>query len=128
MEMSSRKHLLKRASQIAVANCLFMLLAYLPAPAQTSPPQCTIKEGKMFIKLSKELSDATLDSFISKYSLEDLALKQFIKSGFKDSIRSLGWEIFSNDRYGFIITKPMIAFDEYEKPSDKLKYLEKLQK
>ena len=63
-----------------------VLIVFLPALLFAQQPvKYIVKQGKMFIEISKDVSDASLDSFITKFDLEDLYLRDFIKKNKSDS-------------------------------------------
>ena len=94
-------------------------------PAQSHSEKYTIKDGKMLIELSKQLNEAELDSFITKFNLFDLDLKQFIKTNSPDSLHKLGWKLEKNDRDKLIISKLLKGFDNFDNPADKIIFSEK---
>jgi hypothetical protein len=96
---------------MACCICFLIALGYSPVAAQPPPKMYTVKNGKMVIQLDRQLSDGSLDSFIAQFDLRNLALKQFIKADFKDSLKKLGWEIAVNDQWGVTITKPLFPVD-----------------
>jgi hypothetical protein len=81
----------------------------------------------MFITLAKQMNEASLDSFITQYALRDLALKEFIRSGFRDSLVKFGWLIEMDNQVGFIISKPLPGNNNINinNPSDRITYTEK---
>ena len=103
---------------------LFILAFPALMDAQSPSKIYTIKNGKMYIQVSKHVKEASLDSFISQYALEDLAIKEFIKSGFKDSLRKRGWEIAVANDQSWIFTKPLSAIDNLKDPGDKFRFME----
>src|SRR5574338_532112 len=101
MEMKSR-HTIK----FLIAG-LFILTAFVfveRASAQAAAAY-SIKNGRMYIQMSKDIKEAALDSFITDNELEDLYLKQFIKTNHSDSLQKLGWKIEINNESYFIISK-----------------------
>jgi hypothetical protein len=54
---------------------------YNQAFSQDSLSLCTVKDGKMYIWLSKKLPEARLDEFIDQFDLKHLAIKRFINTG-----------------------------------------------
>jgi hypothetical protein len=101
MEMKSR-HMIK----FLIAG-LFILMAFVfvgQASAQAVAAY-SIKNGRMYIQMSKDIKEAALDSFITGNELEDLCLKQFIKTNHSDSLQKLGWKIEINNESYFIISK-----------------------
>ena len=103
---------------------LFILLLPAMMNAQTPARIYTIKNGKMYIQLSKQVAESSLDSFISQYALEDLAIKDFIKTGFKDSLRNRGWEITASNNQSWVFTKPLSAVDNMKDPGDRFRFSE----
>jgi hypothetical protein len=53
---------------------LLLLCCMQPLIAQIGSAKYTIKDGKMHITLAKEISEKSLDSFITQYNLFDLDL------------------------------------------------------
>jgi hypothetical protein len=70
-----------------------------------------IKNGRMFIQMEKKLPEATIDSFITQYELQDLDLKTFIKTNKIDSLQKLGWNVDANNESYFIISKAFEPFN-----------------
>ncbi len=111
---------------VRISCCMFFfLVTQANISAQEWGKLYTVKNGKMYIQLSKQLPESSLDSFIAQYDLYNLALKQFLKTGFEDSLKKLGWHIATNNEITCIITKPLSAFDEINNPADKIKFTEK---
>lgn len=104
---------------------LLLLFAGLATQAQTPVKVYKVKGGKMYIELSRNLSLASLDSFISQFQLESLALKEFVGNGFSDSLVSQGWKIdlFGKDRC--VIIKPLLAAAEITDPVERTHLLAK---
>lgn len=111
-------------SRWCVACCCLALLC-INLDAQTPSKSCKVSDGKMYIELSKALNEASLDSFINQFALQNLAIKRFLRSGFTDSIHSLGWQILVNNQQSLVIFKPIMAFDDIFNAADKIKYLDK---
>lgn len=87
---------------VLVSTCFHMNLF-----AQDSSKVCTVQDGKMIIKIGNDLSEKELDTFIEQFDLKHLALKQFLRNGFGDSIRKHGWEILVKNKTGLTIAKPL---------------------
>ncbi|HEX7902581.1 MAG TPA: hypothetical protein VF487_01795 [Chitinophagaceae bacterium] len=119
------KHIIKRSLYSCSRIIICMIMLQASVCAQPPAKVYTIKNGKMYIQLSKKLSEASVDSFISQYELQDLALKQFFNNGFEDSLKKFGWEIVMNNELGFIITKALSSFDEMKNPADRIRLMEK---
>jgi hypothetical protein len=103
-----------------------MLLMFCGTDAYSQPPVklYTVKNGRMMIHLDKEMREAALDSFIIQFDLGNLALKQFIRSGFKDSLKKFGWDIESNTSAGILISKPLLSFDKLNNPAERIIFSE----
>lgn len=80
----------------------------------------TIKDGKMYIQLSKKIAEAELDSFIINFELADLDLKRFLRTGIADSLVKLGWKINVNNETGIVISKSLMAIDNIINPGQKI--------
>src|SRR6266404_7040960 len=113
------EHMAKRLRHI---SCVFfwMLVISLYSWSQDSLKVYTIKNGKMYIWLSKKLPVAELDSFITQYDLHKLALKRFINSGNDDSIRLSGWQVGLNTSSSFTLSKPLLSPDDLNNPADRI--------
>lgn len=103
---------------------LLMIVTAFSMYAQIPRKNYIIKDGKMLIELSKRLDDSALDSFISKFDLFDLDLKQFIKTNSPDSLLKLGWNLEKNNREEFVISKLLRGFDNFDNPADKILFSE----
>lgn len=108
---------------LATWLCIFILMISANVQAQTKA--YAIKDGKMYITLSKTIPETSLDSFISKYDLYDLALKQFIKDNSPDSLKKLGWRVDINNNDLFVISKPIEGFENINNPAEKILFTEK---
>ncbi|MEP7164454.1 MAG: glycogen-binding domain-containing protein [Ferruginibacter sp.] len=109
---------------MCISACMILVLL-LQVRASAQVPVNTVKEGKMYIELSKHLSEAVLDSFIKRYDLADLALKFFIKTGQQDTLKLLGWHIDKNDNDLFAISKPLLSSEDLTNLAGKIMFTEK---
>jgi len=123
MEISGAIQQLKKMAHIIW--CVLFLTILINTSAQERVKAYTIKDGRMFIALSKQLTDASLDSFITQYDLNDLALKQFIKGIYLDSLNKLGWQLDINNSEIFIISKKLGSFDDLRNPANKIMLADK---
>ncbi|MEO6488986.1 MAG: hypothetical protein ABIO04_03520 [Ferruginibacter sp.] len=80
----------------------------------------TIRNGKMYIEIEKNISPVELDSFIVQYDLSDVGIKHFLRTQTPDSIHMMGWEIAKNDKKSFAISKLMISSDDLKNYADKI--------
>lgn len=98
-----------------------LLLVLLSANLQAQPSKAyTIKNGRMYIQLPKQINAAALDSFITQFDLADLDLKAFLKTNNHDSLLKLGWKVETNNEVGFIISKLLEPFSGLSKLDDKI--------
>jgi hypothetical protein len=82
-----------------------------------------VKDGKMYIELGRDLSEGSVDSFITQFNLADIGLKQFFKKRNPDSLLKSGWAIEMNNETGFIISKRFMAVN-LKFPGDKVSFAE----
>ena len=81
MEIKRTTYKLSRMVRFIVGVWLIMTPALLFA--QQPIKKYTVKQGKMFIEISRDISEASLDSFVVQFDLQDLYLKDFIKKKLK---------------------------------------------
>src|SRR3954462_5094689 len=111
--------------RIIVIALLFFTGSLVPAMAQPSLKKYIVKDGKMYISVNRRISDASLDSFITQFSLNDLALKEFMHNNYSDSVIRKGWISETNDRAGFTISKNLEPLENMDNPANKISYTEK---
>lgn len=123
MEMrSTGKHIIR---SICICLCtLFALLLSEQAFAQP-PKSCTIKDGRMYITISKKITESSLDSFITQFNLADLDLQKFVRTNNADSLRKLGWTINVDNKELWIISKMLMPLDNMVNPADRIMVTEK---
>lgn len=85
----------------------------------------TIKNGRMYIQVTKPITEPALDSFILQFDLADLGLKTFVKANKADTLKQLGWKIEINNEVGFVISKAMEPFAGLNKVGEKVFFKEK---
>ncbi|WP_169788199.1 hypothetical protein [Rufibacter tibetensis] len=93
--------------------------------AQEVGKKYVVRDGRMLIELSKQLTTASLDSFLVQFNLTDLGLKHFIKTGNPDSLQQQGWHIEHNSDQLVVITKSLMVFDNIKNPVDRILFTEK---
>lgn len=107
-------------------RCCFIIfpLLFLNASGMAQDPLklYTIKNGKMYIQLSKKLPVEELDKFITQYDLSHLSLKRFINTGYADSIKLNGWELSMDTKIGFILSKPMLSSPDINDPAGRIAF------
>ena len=123
MEIKRTTYKLSRMVRFIVGVWLIMT----PALLFTQQPikKYTVKQGKMFIEISRDISEASLDSFVVQFDLQDLYLKDFIKKNLKDSLQKRGWKVEQNNETGFIISKLIAPFEKINNPVDRIIFAEK---
>src|ERR1700750_1934058 len=112
-----------------VRMCLLVLFLCFckPCSSQELPVKYTMKDGKMFIEVSKNINYHALDSFMTLYNLSDIPLKEIIKNNSFDTLKKLGWKIEANNKQFFIVSKPLYAVNDIDKPSEKIIFTQKNQ-
>ena len=123
--MTGTRYKLLQQVRFYVCTLLLILLPLLPLLAQAQIKKYYIKNGKMCIEVSKQIAEASLDSFITQYNLTDLGLKQYIKTSIPDSLQKLGWSIDINNASLVLICKPLMAADNLDNPADRILFAEK---
>lgn len=99
---------------------LLLLLAVSNAQAQPPIKSFVVKKGHIYITLSKNLTTVSLDSFIIQYNLQELDLRNFLKSNRPDSLRKLGWDIVLNNGEMLVLSKSMLPADKLDDPVEKI--------
>ncbi|MEO7768433.1 MAG: glycogen-binding domain-containing protein, partial [Ferruginibacter sp.] len=123
MEVKSTIPAAKNLVRFCFYVCVFIFCNQI-IDAQT-PPKYSVKNGEMYIELSRKMNKASLDSFVAKFDLSDLHLEQFIKKNNADVLLELGWHIAANnDRY-IIISKPFKAYDKINNAAERILFAEK---
>ncbi|HEX8316190.1 MAG TPA: glycogen-binding domain-containing protein [Flavisolibacter sp.] len=117
MEMISTRH-----EHINRAGICLLVLALLTAISGFSQPvkHYSIKNGRMYIELTKDIRPSELDSFIYQFELGELDLKTFLRTNRPDSLAKLGWKVEVNNEMGVIISKGFEPFDVFKNPADKI--------
>jgi len=109
-------------------RCCYLAVMLLAATgysyAQKPAENYTIKNGRMLIELSKQLSEDALDSFIVRFDLFDLNLKEVIKNSRYDTLQKLGWKLEKNNRELLVISKLLSGFDSFDNPAYKIIFAE----
>ncbi len=123
MEIKSCRRFLQNQGKLFSCFCLLFFIVvtgvYAQPPADlntvnSQPPvmHYTVKDGKMFIQLSKHLPVASIDSFIRQFNLSGLGLKNFIAGNNADSILKSGWQMEINSKDEFAISKSLLSSDD----------------
>lgn len=107
--------------------CLCILLAAFVsiAAAQSSVKRYSVKNGKMYIELGREISRRDLNSFMAEYNLYDLPLEQLVRTKVTDSMVKLGWKVENMNKNVFILSKPLFPVKDIDKPQQKIIFAQK---
>ena len=107
MEMKRNKH------RIVFTLSLFLLVFLLFAvDAHAQVAAFSIKNGRMYIQMDKSIAPSAIDSFITENELQDLNIKNFIKTNSADSLEKFGWKVEVNNSSFFIISKAFEPFTD----------------
>lgn len=111
---------MRRVATIRSFGLLLLVFMALRVAAQVPVRSYSIKNGKMFIALGKNIPKATLDSFIAKYDLYDLDLNNCISTGVTDTLKKLGWKVDIDNNEVFVFSKPLFSADNINNIADKM--------
>ncbi len=123
MEMRSTEMTWKKVRKICC--CMALVMASLQMHAQVPVRSYTVKNGKMFIALGKDIERSSLDSFITKYELYDLDLLKCMSLGSTDTLKKLGWNIDIDNKELLVISKPLFSADNISNVADKIIFTQK---
>lgn len=112
---------------VRICTMLLWLVLLTAGEGLAQPPvkSYTVKDGRMYIALGKNLQETSIDSFITQFDLQDLSLKSFIKGIHLDSLAKLGWKVNINNKELFVISKPLMGVDNLTNPAEKIIMAEK---
>jgi Glycogen recognition site of AMP-activated protein kinase len=120
MEMSSNFLGINWSRQLRCLLFCFLLFAAGQLLAQNPGNRYTVRQGRMYIEMSKQQKDEDLDRFISQYDLAHLALKQFVKNNISDSLKRAGWKIESNNSALCVISKSLNSLEDINSPAKRI--------
>lgn len=112
-------------------GCLYLfvlgVIAFSPAIAQqgATVKTYTVKNGKMYIELGKQLAATSIDSFIAQFDLNGIGLKWFIQKHNGDSLEKQGWKIEINNKNVVVISKRLEGLENIVRPADRIVFDEK---
>ena len=110
------RHAIRKSGFLAgICLCAFMLIS----PLKTTAQLYIIKHGKIYIQIDKHIPETLLDSFINRFDLADLDLKQIIKTGRLDSLKKMGWEVELNNDIEMAISKILAGAENLNNPAEK---------
>src|SRR5215203_3753986 len=101
----------KKKVRRGIALCTFILLLLAACSFAQPSKAYTVKNGRMYVQLPKNITVGSLDSFAQDFDLVDLDLFGFIKTGRPDSLKKRGWNVEVNNETGVIISK---VFEPYK--------------
>ncbi|MFT3679231.1 MAG: hypothetical protein QM791_03095 [Ferruginibacter sp.] len=110
------KHIKQLLVRTGIIALLFLTMQYC-ASAQDAKTAYTIKDGKMFIMVNKKIDSTSLDNFITNYNLDDLDLKNIIRTNIIDTLQKLGWAIELNNSAFIAISKKLGGVVDFSEPS-----------
>jgi hypothetical protein len=125
MEMIRVRHLTIRRLRLSLLLLLFLAGIQLMVLGQRPTKTYTVKDGKMYIDLSRNLKSNALDSFIIQFNLADLGLQEALNNNSFVKLRQMGWDIIINNRQKLVISKGLEAVENYNNPADEIMVAEK---
>lgn len=99
---------------------LILLITGMSVRGQSHVHSYSIKDGRMYISLSRNISIPALDSFMSRYNLNAIGLFQFIRTRSMDSLKKLGWRFEAEKPKKFVISKPLLSSDNIGNPAGQI--------
>jgi hypothetical protein len=124
MEVMRTIHGIKKLVRFCL-GIILTIVVQAKIVAQAVEKTYTIRNGKMYIELSKQINSGSLDSFIAQYNLYDLPLKQAIRKNNMDSLKKLGWKLEISNSELFVISKRLFGVSNINNPADKIIFAEK---
>jgi len=116
---------LKKLLQGFLVLIFLIFFLYTKVSGQAPIKIYTIKDGRIYIELSKHIGQMSLDSFISHYDLAELALNAFIKTNMQDSLKAQGWRIEKDNKDVCAISKPLTGSDNLSNLADIIVFIAK---
>ena len=123
MEVRRTKHTSRPEVRFFFAVLLLLFPAFLIA--QQTIKKYSVKDGKMYIEITRDIKQEELKEFIAQFDLQDLYLEQFLKTSHADSLLKQGWYVEKNNETGFIISKPFKPFAKINNPGERIAFTEK---
>src|SRR6185312_2209168 len=124
MEMMGSIYRIIKLIRFCLCTCILAGIA-ANGLAQSTVKNYTIKNGKMYIELGKQINNASLDSFITQYNLTDLPLKKAVHTNSPGIFKKLGWSVEINNTNIFVISKPLFSVNNINSPEGKIMFAEK---
>jgi hypothetical protein len=118
--MNVRPYIKKYTRLAGITGAFLLCLSFQMEAQPTQGLQVfKIKDNKMSIVLSRDLSTKITDSFISRYNLSDIGLWGFLRTKDKDSLQKQGWTIEEEEKK-YVISKPLGAVERNIYPAGKI--------
>jgi hypothetical protein len=118
------KHM-RQAARYSIMVLLWMTAFVMAGFSQETLCKYTVKNGRMYIEISRNLDDSQLERFINDFDLHELALKTFIRKNIDDSLIKSGWKVELNNQKEIVISKELEAIADMKNPGDRIKVMEK---
>ncbi|MES2850321.1 MAG: hypothetical protein V4685_14780 [Bacteroidota bacterium] len=100
-----------------IAVLVMLLAVQYSCMAQEPVKVYKIKDGRMYIMLSKHLTEASVDSFITDYNLDELQLKKVLSNNGTDSLVKAGWKVELNNNELIALSKKLGGVESFKDPS-----------
>ena len=84
-----------------------------------------LKDGKMIVTVNKGISKSDLDSFILRFDLEELNLRNILQNNNTDSLEKLGWQVEQNNKQLLTLSKLLVAIEDLNHAGDKIAFIGK---
>jgi hypothetical protein len=111
--------------RLILCTLVILLLGSGHLHGQGETQNCTIRDGRMYISLRKDIGLAELNGFMARYNLNAIGLYQFIRSHTMDSLKKLGWKVEMDKPKRFIISKPLFSSGNIGNPAGDILLTEK---
>lgn len=132
MEMSGDR--LRRLVGIGLLSCLLLLALPGTLFSQHGPKwySYTVRDGRMYISLSKNIDRPGLDKFIDQYDLSDLNLPKLLfghlgKGTEKQlfvQLRKQGWRVDADNQKMIVLSKEMQGVVNLNAPENRMRLIE----
>src|ERR1700761_4256556 len=112
---------------------IFLLLLALPGRLFSQDgPSYTVREGKMYISVNKNIDKTRLDNFIEQYDLSDLDLSKLFFGHHEEQaekkwykrLQKLGWRVETNNRQQIVLSKQMLGMGDLNDPAQRIRLTE----
>lgn len=86
----------------------------------------TVKEGRMYISLNRNIDKSRLDRFIDQYGLSDLDLPKLLfghsgkDQGLAQRLQKMGWRVEADSRQTIVLSKQMLGVSNLNDPGRRI--------